>query len=220
MNKKICYIRKSTDKQSYDRQLEIFKEKSYIDGVNCKYMIETYTGTSLKRPVFDEMLKELQENDYIIVESLTRFSRGGLYKTIEIIKELVEKKKYSIIFLKENITLQGGENMDSITKMYLGILSILAEFERDQLSERTKEGLKAVKMKGKHIGRIATHDISKKNFIYTLKLQVIDNKGLRESCKIAKFPLTTYQRQYKQYMTETRQNNKNMLYLALTKGVA
>lgn len=38
MNKTYCYIRISTDKQEYDRQIQIFKDKGYINGVNCEYV--------------------------------------------------------------------------------------------------------------------------------------------------------------------------------------
>ena len=48
-----CYIRDSTIRQDFDRQLQIFKDKGYIDGVNCEYITETFTGTKLSRPIWD-----------------------------------------------------------------------------------------------------------------------------------------------------------------------
>lgn len=184
-----CYIRKSTDKQSYERQYLILKEKGYINGVNCTYKEETYTGRSLKRPIFNEILTNIKENDTIVVESLSRFSRGGLYQTVDLIKNLVEKRKINIIILKENFNLRGGANMDASTKLLLGIFSILSEFERDLLSERTIEGLKAT---DKKIGRPTKNDISMKNFINTLNLQVYNNESVRVSCRHTKFPVSTF----------------------------
>ena len=48
-NKTYCYIRISTDKQEYDRQVQIFKDKGYINGVNCEY-IELSQGQKQNAP--------------------------------------------------------------------------------------------------------------------------------------------------------------------------
>ena len=210
-----CYIRKSTDEQSYKRQYHILNEKGYINGTNCIFKEETYTGKTLKRPVLDNLLKEIKENDTIVVESLSRFSRGGLYKTIEIIKDLVEKRKINVIILKENLNLIAGKDMDASTKMLLGIFSILAEFERDLLSERTKEGLKAT---NKKVGRPTNNDISINNFINVLELQINDNLSLRTSCKKAKYPLSTYILKQKELREKYKIQDKKEL-LKVLKGV-
>ena len=61
MSKTYCYIRISTDKQEYDRQIQIFKDKGYINGVNCEYIEETFTGTKTKRPEFDKLIKKMEK---------------------------------------------------------------------------------------------------------------------------------------------------------------
>lgn len=153
INNIYCYIRKSTDKQSYDRQIHILKERGYIDGINCTYIEESYTGKKTKRPIFEKLLKNLNENDTIIVESLTRLSRGGIGKTFELINELIYDKKINVIILKENFNLRAGKDLDANTKLLLGIFSVVAEFERDLISERTKERLEALKAQGVKLGR-------------------------------------------------------------------
>ena len=153
INNTYCYIRKSTDKQSYERQFFILKEKGYIDKVNCTYIEESYTGKKIKRPIFEELIKNFKENDTIIVESLTRLSRGGIGKTFELINELIYDKKVNVNILKENFNLRAGKDLDSMTKLLLGIFSVIAEFERDLISERTKERLEALKAQGVKLGR-------------------------------------------------------------------
>jgi DNA invertase Pin-like site-specific DNA recombinase len=37
--------------------------------------------------------------------------------------------------------------------MVFGILAVMAEFEREMISERTVAGMKAAKRRGRHIGR-------------------------------------------------------------------
>lgn len=88
-----CYIRISTDKQEFDRQFEILKERGYINGVNCVFVEEVFTGTTNKRPEFSNLLKNLKEGDTLVVESLSRLSRGGVVKTLELISDLVQNKK-------------------------------------------------------------------------------------------------------------------------------
>jgi DNA invertase Pin-like site-specific DNA recombinase len=62
-------------------------------------------------------------------------------------KELIDK---GIAFISVS------DNLDFSTasgKLHFQILSAFAEFERSLISERTKEGLRRVKMQGKQLGR-------------------------------------------------------------------
>ena len=102
MNKTYCYIRISTDKQEYDRQTQIFKDKGYINGVNCEYIEETFTGTKTKRPKFDELIKRMEKGDNLICESLSRLSRGGVIKTLDLITDFIQKKQINVTILKDN----------------------------------------------------------------------------------------------------------------------
>ena len=180
------YIRKSRQKQLYQRQLNIMKEKGYINGVNCKYILETYTGTAKHRPELDNLINILQENDTIIVESLSRLSRGGISSTFDLINQLLYVKKVNVIILKEGFNLKGGENMDASTKLLLGIFATVSEFERDLLSERTKEGMKATKKK---VGRPTQYNI--KDFINTLDLNA-NGLSVNESIKLTKYPKSSF----------------------------
>ena len=139
-NKTYCYIRISTDKQEYDRQIQIFKDKGYINSVNSEYIEETFTGTKTKRPEFDKLIKKMKKGDTLVCESLSRLSRGGVIKTLDLITEFIQKKQINVIILKENFYLQAGEKPDANTNLLLGIFSVLGQFERDLRSERTKEG--------------------------------------------------------------------------------
>lgn len=181
-----CYIRKSTDKQAYNRQINILKENHYYNNINCTYVLETYTGKSIKRPELDNLINTIQKNDTIVCESLSRLSRGGLLKTLELINYLVLKKEINIIILKENFNLKAGENMDAITKLLINIFSSFSEFERDILSERTKEGLKATK---KRLGRPT--DKTLKDFIKALNYN-INGFSVNDSVRLASYPKSSF----------------------------
>ena len=184
-----CYIRKSTIKQIFDRQLNILKENNYIDGLNCIYILETYTGKKIERPELTKLINTLKENDSLIVESLTRLSRGGLLKTLELINFLVLEKKVNIKIFKEGLDLKAGESMDAITKLLINIFSSFAEFERDLLSERTKEGLQAIKNKGLKLGRPSKYNFN--DFIETLKYNSY-GLSVNESIKKTSYPKSSF----------------------------
>lgn len=211
-----CYIRKSTDKQTYERQYYVLKERGYINGVNCTYVEETYTGRTIKRPIFDKLLKNCKENDTIVVESLTRLSRGGLYQTVELVKNIVEKKKINLVVLKENLTFNAGKNMDSITKLILGIFSIVAEFERDQTSERTKEYLQGAKKNGTILGRRTNFTFT--DFIETLEYNA-NGLSVNESIKITKYPKSTFILRLKESREKYKIEDKKELLELLRKEV-
>ena len=192
MNKTYCYIRISTDKQEYDRQTQIFKDKGYINGVNCEYIEETFTGTKTKRPKFDELIKRMEKGDNLICGSLSRLSRGGVIKTLDLITDFIQKKQINVTILKEGFYLQAGEKPDANTNLLLGIFSVLGQFERDLISERTKEGLKAVKSKGVKLGREKGKYNTKENFIKTIDYMLNNEVGQDKASLMCKFPTMSF----------------------------
>lgn len=207
MSKTYCYIRISTDKQEYDRQIQIFKDKGYINGINCEYVEETYTGTKTKRPKFDELIGKMEKGDTLICESLSRLSRGGIVKTLDLITELIQKKQINVTILKENFYLKAGEKPDANTNLLLGIFSVLGQFERDLISERTKEGLKAVKQKGTKLGKPRNIYSTKENFIKTLEYMINNNVGQSKATLLCKYPKMTFQKDIKKCYNKYNTND-------------
>jgi len=127
-----------------DRQVDALK-KAGIDFRNI--YSEKITGTTKERPQLIKMLDELQQDDIIIVSELTRLSRSTL--DLFTIVEQIQSKGAQIKSLKEpwldTTTPQG--------RLLFTIFSGLSQFERDLLSERTKDGLKAAKARGRNGGR-------------------------------------------------------------------
>lgn len=197
MNKTYCYIRISTDKQEYGRQIQIFMDKGYINGVNCEYVEETFTGTKTKRPKFDELVKKMEKGDTLICESLSRLSRGGVIKTLDLITEFIQKKQINVTILKEGFYLQAGEKPDANTNLLLGIFSVLGQFERDLISERTKEGLKAVKSRGIKLGREKGKYNTKENFIKTIEYMISKNVGQDKATLSTKYPTMSFKNDLK-----------------------
>lgn len=215
MSKTYCYIRISTDRQEYDRQIQIFKDKGYINDVNCEYIEETFTGAKTKRPEFDKLIKKMEKGDTLVCESLSRLSRGGVIKTLDLITEFIQKKQINVIILKENFNLLAGEKPDANTNLLLGIFSVLGQFERDLISERTKEGLKAVKAKGTRLGKPKGQYNTKENFVATLEKMINENIGQVKACLWTRYPSKSFQKDikkcYNKYNTKNYQEILNKI---------
>ena len=68
-------------------------------------------------------------------------------------KNITTVKKSRLIVIKQHLDLSVDNKTNTANKILITIFSMLAELERDFISERTKEGLKAVKAKGTKLGK-------------------------------------------------------------------
>ncbi|MBO5179252.1 MAG: recombinase family protein [Clostridia bacterium] len=147
---KIGYARVSTNEQNLDRQIDLLKDA----GVEKIYE-EKITGTKRDRPELERMLDQLRKEDIIIVTELTRLSRST--KDLFEIVDTIEKANAGIKSLKESwldtTTPQG--------KLMFTIFAGLSQFERDLTAQRTKDGLKSAKARGKKLGRPTKYDDKK-----------------------------------------------------------
>jgi len=214
-----CYLRISTDKQELDRQDQIFKDRGFIDGVNSKFFRETFTGTKIARPIFSQMLEEMREGDTLVVESLSRLSRGGVIRTLDLITDLVQNKKINITIFKEGFNLVAGEKPNSTTSLLLGIFSVLGQFERDLLSERTKEGLRATRERGTTMGRPLLENSGEKNFIRVLEYMVENNVGQVKACYYCDVPSMSFQNYIKKMYTKYDTKDYRKLLTLIKKDI-
>ena len=140
------YARVSTDSQNLDRQLDALK-KYGIDKLYCEKM----SGTKKSRPELDRMMKEIEDGDTIVIESLSRLGRS--VKNLAELMEVFNSRNIRLISLKETI-----DTTSSTGRLLFTILSSLAQFERDVLVERTREGLNAARARGRCGGRPRTNE--------------------------------------------------------------
>ena len=138
---KIGYARVSTADQSLDRQLDNLK------AAGCeKIYQEKMTGTKAQRPELDRMLDALREGDTLVIDSFSRLSRStkDLLEMVECLTSL----GVNIVSLKEQL-----DTTSATGRMMLTMLSALSQFERDLIAERTMDGLKAARARGRKGGR-------------------------------------------------------------------
>lgn len=168
---KYGYCRISTQKQSLTRQIENIS-KSYPE---AKIYQEVYTGTVINRKEWNKLKKIVSPGDTIIFDSVSRMSRNAE----EGIKEYFElyNQGINLIFLKEGyintevykkakeqqIEKTGNRITDILLSAIEEVLRVIAEeqiekaFEQSEkevqdLRQRTKEGIRVAKSKGKTIG--------------------------------------------------------------------
>jgi len=151
--KTYLYLRISTELQIQDRQKLILKENGY-DESNCILFEEIYTGKTKKRPVLQEMLKSVEKGDKVVITDLTRLARS--VKDLWEISDELTKKGATLVSIKENLDLSTPTG-----KLLFTVMGAIGQFERDNLSERTKDGLRARKQKGVVLGRPLVNDVEK-----------------------------------------------------------
>lgn len=136
----IAYVRVSTVEQNEARQLEAL-EKHNID----KWFTEKVSGKNVDRPQLKAMLDYVREGDTIYIHDFSRLARNT--KDLLEIVELIEDKGVALVSNKENV--------DSSTpsgKLMLTMIGAIAEFERQNLLERQREGIEIAKREGKFKG--------------------------------------------------------------------
>ena len=107
------------------------------------------TGTKRDRPQLTKLLEHIDEGDTVVIESLSRLGRSTK-DLIELVEQF-HQKGVQLVSLKESI-----DTSTSTGKLLFTIMSALAQFERDVIADRTKEGLNAARARGHFGGRPKT----------------------------------------------------------------
>ena len=137
----VGYVRVSSISQNLDRQLDgIVLDKIFTEKASAK---------DAKRPVLKECMVYLREGDTLHLHSIDRLARN-LIDLQTIVKQL-NSKGVTVHFHKENLIFTGDDN--PMSKLLLGIMGSLAEFERAIIKERQAEGIKIAQKKGVRFGR-------------------------------------------------------------------
>ena len=138
---KIGYARVSTQDQNLDRQLD------NLAAAGCERIFnEKMTGTKSDRPELKTMLLTLRPGDTLVIDSFSRLSRST--KDLLDLVEKLTSMGVHLVSLKENL-----DTTTATGKMMLTMLSALSQFERDLIAERTRDGLKAARSRGRCGGR-------------------------------------------------------------------
>lgn len=142
----IGYIRVSTADQNTDRQLDgIALDKRFEDKLS---------GSTTDRPQLLAMIEWVREGDVVHVHSIDRLARS-MSDLLKIVADL-NAKRVAIRFQKEDMTFTGEDS--PMQKLMLNMMGSFAQFEREVMKERQREGIAKAKEKGVYKGRVKTVD--------------------------------------------------------------
>jgi DNA invertase Pin-like site-specific DNA recombinase len=147
--KVIGYLRVSTQDQDLEKnKADILTFANERRLGNVDWVQETISGTKdWRKRELGQVIASLGDGDWLITPEFSRLARSTL-QILEILAEL--KKKGVHVYV-----LKGAQHVnDSIeSKVFLTMMALFSEIERDLISARTKEGLKARKAAGVKLGR-------------------------------------------------------------------
>ncbi|RKJ03169.1 recombinase family protein [bacterium D16-54] len=171
------YARVSTEAQNLDRQLDALKNY----GVDIIYN-EKITGTKKNRPELTKLLDRITEGDIVVVESLSRLGRST--KDLIELTEIFQSKGVNLVSLKEAI-----DTSTSTGKLLFTLMSAIAQFERDVIADRTREGLKSARARGRTGGRPRADPEQVKKAVKLYKTEQYSVKEIEELTGIKKSTL-------------------------------
>lgn len=144
MAKLYGYARVSTHLQSVDMQVGdllkagVLREDIFIDNA--------VSGAKARRPSFDRLLATVEAGDTIVAWKLDRLGRS-----LANLSELASDLRGRGVYIKTLVDCI--DTSTSMGKMLYGILSTLAEFERDVIMERIEAGKALARKNGVIFGR-------------------------------------------------------------------
>lgn len=148
MSRVFAYCRVSTSDQSTENQMQEIAAAGF-SVEPYRVVEETVSGSiaAKNRLGFAALLAKLEPKDILIVTKLDRLGRSAIdvRATVDALDD---------IGVRVHCLALGGVDLTSPAgKMTMGVISAVAEFERDLLIERTQAGLARAKSQGKTLGR-------------------------------------------------------------------
>lgn len=203
-NRMYAYCRVSTQKQDLQRQLDnIGKEYPQIE--TTAYYCDKYTGKTLDRPAWNKLYKIVKQGDTIVFDSVSRMSRDAV-EGFATYKELYDRG-VTLVFLNEpycntdtyrqsaeqSIQMTGNEIADCYIEATNKVLMILAqkqiatafeqaEKERQDISKRVKDGMRAAKLKAEAEGEEKNYG-AKEGVKLTTKKSIEAKEIIKKHCK-------------------------------------
>src|SRR3990167_2678960 len=155
------YARVSTDNQDLEQQILSCKRFCEYKQYEFDVYSDVGTGKNFKRLRFLQMLERIRARDYagIVVFRFDRIGRNA--REVVTLFEEFENKGIQVFSLNENI-----DTTNPTGRAVRDIIIRLAQLERENISDATKQRLEALRNMGKRLGRpIGSKDKEKRDKI-------------------------------------------------------
>ncbi|MCM1338450.1 MAG: recombinase family protein [Muribaculaceae bacterium] len=145
-----AFLRVSTVLQDTEKnKIDILQFANRMKLGNVEFTEEKVSGKfSYKYRKLGALLDSMQSGDILIVPELSRIARSTI-QILEVI-QLTQDKGITMYSLKENFCNMDNSIASTVTKT---IFALVAQIERELISLRTTEGLRAKKLAGVKLGR-------------------------------------------------------------------
>lgn len=150
-----CYVRVSTQEQAnegYSVGEQTDRLKKYADAMGWQvfkvYTDGGFSGANIYRPALQEMMRDIEAGliDKVVVYKLDRLSRSQK-DTLFLIDDVFLKNGCDFVSMNENF-----DTSTPFGRAMIGILSVFAQLEREQIKERMAMGIEARAKEGKYNG--------------------------------------------------------------------
>ena len=141
----IGYARTSTTDQHAGFEAQLVELKAY----GCERMYQEQVSAVASRQELERAIDMLREGDKLVVTKLDRLARNVMHMG-ELLQQ-IEAKGAGLVILS-----LGSETVDTSTatgKLILNMMVSVAQFEREMMLERQREGIAKAKADGKFKGR-------------------------------------------------------------------
>lgn len=148
MSRTFLYCRVSTAEQTTENQALQARQAGY-EVKPARIVAETISGTvpAVDRPAFAKLVEKLEDGDTLVVTKLDRLGRNA--SDVDRTVEQLQRAGVRLVVLDLPVTEVTSAAGDLVRRMF----AAFAQFERDQLVERTHAGLARAKAEGKKLGR-------------------------------------------------------------------
>ncbi len=176
----VGYARVSTEDQRLDPQTSALKAAGAE-----RIFAEKVSGTKKSRPELDRMIDQLRQADVVVVAKYDRLSRS-LQDLLHIVGT-ISAKGAGFRSLAEDI-----DTTTPAGRLVFHVFASIAQFERERISERTKEGLVASRKRGRVGGRPPA--LSPERRAEVVRMRDQEGRGIAELARLFQVSANTIRR--------------------------
>lgn len=149
----VGYIRVSTDTQITSNQKNEILNYAHELSVKVDKFIDVTMSSrkNMRDRLIDDLFTSLSLGDMLIISELSRLGRST-QEVLQTIEKLMSIG-VELHIIKQKMVINPNNKNDFVSKAMITLMSLFSELERDLISQRTTEALKARKAQGVVLGK-------------------------------------------------------------------